>query len=339
MGNHAWQKAAAAGAGAGAQDRFSGSLGGSVTGSTMRAPVGSPVLRVVAPTAAPLGEGEAVDPPISTPAILNENAGGEYDAEAPGANWYGNSPGSIAPGEDARELVAAEGNPSRSPAGFDTDPEESLRTGPANEAADAAEYAMWVDLVDRIRSGQTDGMAELYHLFSTGIRFFLCRQLGAQELDDKVHDTFVVVVQAIRKGELREPERLMGFVRTVVRRQVAAHIDKAIHTRREQMDMETTLRIADPRGNPEEAAMFRQRVEIIRKVLDELPARDKEILTRFYLREQSQEQICREMELTETQFRLLKSRAKARFGEIGKKKLASKALQAVFVRTSAGYSH
>jgi hypothetical protein len=46
----------------------------------------------------------------------------------------------------------------------------------------------------------------------------LCRQLGPQDLDDKVHDTFLIVVQAIRKGELREPERLMGFVHTVVRR-------------------------------------------------------------------------------------------------------------------------
>jgi len=45
-----------------------------------------------------------------------------------------------------------------------------------------------------------------------------------------VHDTFVIVVQAIRKGELREPERLMGFVRTVVRRQVAAQIDHAVQS-------------------------------------------------------------------------------------------------------------
>ena len=59
----------------------------------------------------------------------------------------------------------------------------------------------------------------------------------------------------------------------------------------------------------------------------------------FYLREQSQEQICEEMKLTETQFRLLKSRAKARFGELGKKKLAHKSLQAVFMRTSASGSH
>ena len=200
-------------------------------------------------------------------------------------------------------------------------------------------YAAWVALVDQIRSGRTDGMAELYHLFSKGIRFYLCRQLGTQELDDKVHDTFVVVVQAIRRGELREPERLMGFVRTIVRRQVAAHIDKVVHSRREQMDLDTTSKVADPRGNPEEEAIFHQRTALIQRVLQELPERDREILTRFYLNEQNQSDICSEMGLSQTQFRLLKSRAKNRFGELGKRKLAHGDLQAVFLRTSAGLSH
>jgi len=167
----------------------------------------------------------------------------------------------------------------------------------------------------------------------------LCHQLGPQELDDKVHDTFVVVVQAIRRGELREPQRLMGFVRTIVRRQVAAYIDKVVHTRRDQAELDASIRVPDPRANPEEDAIFRQRTELIRRVLRELSTRDREILTRFYLYEQSQDQICSEMELTETQFRLLKSRAKARFGELGKKKLAHKSLQAIFLRTSAGVSH
>ena len=182
-------------------------------------------------------------------------------------------------------------------------------------------------------------MEELYQLFSRGIRFYLCRQLGPQELDDKVHDTFVVVVQAIRRGELREPERLMGFVRTIVRRQVAAHIDKVVHNRREQAEFDSTVRVADPRGNPEEAAIFRQRIGLIRQVLRELSDRDREILTRFYIDEQSQDQICSQMALTETQFRLLKSRAKARFGELGKKKLVHKSLPTVFLRTSRSVSH
>lgn len=55
--------------------------------------------------------------------------------------------------------------------------------------------------------------------------------------------------------------------------------------------------------------------------LNGLAVRDREILMRFYLDEQSQDQICAEMGLTETQFRLLKSRAKARFGELGRKAL------------------
>jgi RNA polymerase sigma-70 factor, ECF subfamily len=194
-------------------------------------------------------------------------------------------------------------------------------------------------LVGRIRSGETDGLAELYALFSRGIRFYLCRQLGPQELDDKVHDTFVVVVQAIRRGDLREPERLMGFVRTIVRRLVAAHIDRVVHTRREQMDMEASMRVPDPAENPEETAMFRQRADLIERVLSELSRRDREILTRFYLKEQGQDQICSEMALTDTQFRLLKSRAKARFGELGKKKLAHGYLGPFSMRASAGSSH
>lgn len=206
-----------------------------------------------------------------------------------------------------------------------------------DETADV--NAGWVELVERIRLEKTDGMEELYQLFSRGIRFYLCRQLGPQELDDKVHDTFVVVVQAIRRGELREPERLMGFVRTIVRRQVAAHIDKEVHNRREQAEFDSTVRVPDPRGNPEEAAIFRQRIGLIRQVLGELSERDREILTRFYIDEQSQDQICSEMGLTETQFRLLKSRAKARFGELGKKKLFHKNLPTVFLRTSRGVPH
>src|SRR2546429_5028768 len=103
----------------------------------------------------------------------------------------------------------------------------------------------WLTLVDSIKMGERSGMEELYRVFSRGVRFYLCRQLGAQDLDDKVHDTFVIVVQAIRNDELREPERLMGFVRTVVRRQVAAQIDRVVQNRKEQAKLETTTSVFD----------------------------------------------------------------------------------------------
>jgi RNA polymerase sigma-70 factor, ECF subfamily len=194
----------------------------------------------------------------------------------------------------------------------------------------------WASLVAQIKNGENAGMEQLYKLFSRGIRYYLCRQLGPQELEDKVHDTFLIVVNAIKRGDLREPERLMGFVRTVVRRQVAAYIENAVHNRREQADLETGVMVADKKQNPEQEAIGRQNAALMNSALAALSPRDRDILVRFYLREQSQEQICKEMELSETQFRLLKSRAKAKFGEIGKKKLASSGIFSVFVRAQGG---
>ncbi|HWB83387.1 MAG TPA: sigma-70 family RNA polymerase sigma factor [Bryobacteraceae bacterium] len=180
----------------------------------------------------------------------------------------------------------------------------------------------WPDLVQRIQMGDPSGMEDLYHIFSKGIRFFLCRQLGPQDLDDKVHDVFLIVAQAIRKGDLREPERLMGYVRTVVRRQIAAHIDDAVQTRRKQADLDAGMVLSDRRPDPEHAAINRQNLDLALRILNSIPKRDREILIRFYLQEQSAERICREMKLTSTQFRLIKSRAKARFGELGKRRMS-----------------
>ena len=178
----------------------------------------------------------------------------------------------------------------------------------------------WAKLVQRIHAGEPAAMEELYAIFAKGIRYFLLRNLGPEELDDKVHDCFLIVTQAIRNGELREPDRLMGYVRTVVKRQIAGSIDSAVQQRRTRAEFDDTLlTVSDWREDPERTVMARQRADIARKVLSSVSRRDREILNRFYVQEQTQEQICADMGLSYNQFRLLKSRAKARFGEIGKR--------------------
>lgn len=208
---------------------------------------------------------------------------------------------------------------------------------PEPDIPGAEASAEWTELVESIRAGDQDAMSRLYSTFGRGVRYYLSRQLGAQEIEDKVHDTFLVVLGAIQRGELREPERLMGFVRTVVRRLVATHIDRLVEERRERTDLEDGYAMADERSDPEKDAEQRQRVEIMEQVLHAISRRDREILTRFYLYEQSQEQICREMGLNDTQFRLLKSRAKQRFAEIGKRKIEkANTSENNFLRKSAG---
>ena len=210
---------------------------------------------------------------------------------------------------------------------------------PSGEANNDFSSERWIGLVDRIRNNDARGMEELYQVFSRGIRYYLCRHLGPQELDDKVHDTFLIVVQAIRNGGLREPEKLMGFVRTVVRRQVAAFIDTAVHSRRDFADLELGGVVPDGGANPEQQVLREERSDLMLKVLQGISRRDREILTRFYLYEQPQAQICAEMELTETQFRLLKSRAKTRFAELGRKRIAPGNFSEQRLRKASGSGH
>ena len=180
----------------------------------------------------------------------------------------------------------------------------------------------WPALVERIQANDVAGMAELYEVFSRGVRFYLYRQLGQQDLEDTLHDTFLTVTQAIRRGELREPERLMGFVWTVVRRHLAAHIERAVALRQQRSEEDGAARVLDRSPDPEWKAITNEHHMMAYRLLNEVSGRDREILVRFYLREQPQAEICREMALSDTQFRLLKSRAKARFATLCRRMLA-----------------
>jgi RNA polymerase sigma factor (sigma-70 family) len=178
----------------------------------------------------------------------------------------------------------------------------------------------WADVVERIRRGDQSALEELYAYFGKGVRYFLLRRLGNDELEDRVHDVFLVVAEAIRNGELRDPSRLMGYIRTVVRRTIAGVIQGNVNARVNYMDLDNGIfSMADWRMDPERKAVENERAELVRRLLKGVSKRDREVLRRFYVEEQTQDQICEEMRLTYNQFRLLKSRAKARFSEMGRR--------------------
>ncbi len=213
---------------------------------------------------------------------------------------------------------------------------DATETNPSQKSEALLTGDRWARLVARIQREEPEGMEELYRTFSRGIRFYLCKRVAPSELDDRVHDAFVIVVQAIRNGSLRQPDRLMGFVRTVVRRQVVASIEEAVQQRRDLMDLEMGHGVADSRQDPETAALREERIGLMVDVLRSISKRDREILTRFYIEEQTPEEICRRMALTETQFRLFKSRAKAKFGEIGRRRVGKSFIGSLLMRKAAG---
>lgn len=92
----------------------------------------------------------------------------------------------------------------------------------------------WTLLVARMQ-GDPDPLTALYETFGRGVRFLMFRQLGPQDIEDGVHNAFLIVLQAIQRGELRDPALLTGFVRTIVWREVATqinHLNRSARNRR-----------------------------------------------------------------------------------------------------------
>jgi RNA polymerase sigma factor (sigma-70 family) len=175
----------------------------------------------------------------------------------------------------------------------------------------------WTNAVEQFKSGDQRGADTLCAAVSDCARSQLIQSVDLQAVDDYVQEVLIIVMGAIRSGELRDPHCLMGFVRTVTRRQVAVHIRLAILRRSRLVSVEGTAAPKAPsEKSPEALVVLQERIAAVHHVLHKLRVRDREILIRFYYHEQDSAQICLAMRLTTTQFRLYKSRALAKCGEL-----------------------
>lgn len=176
------------------------------------------------------------------------------------------------------------------------------------------------EMVEKVRQGDADAMELLYGTLIRGVRHLLRRQLPPHVVEDRTHNVFLITVNAIRDGQIREPQRLPGFVRTVALRQAAEVVRRLEHKRRNVTIDESSM-LADKSAGPERRLLARERWQHLVVALRSLSDRDRELLTRYYLGGESQDQICQAMGLTSTQFRLNKSRAKAKLGHIGRQRM------------------
>jgi RNA polymerase sigma factor (sigma-70 family) len=171
-------------------------------------------------------------------------------------------------------------------------------------------------LVERVRQGSAHAIEELYELFRKNAASQVRTRLGGQavqlDMEDRLHDAFLAALEVIEAGLIREPARIAAFMSTIVRHQINAAIRHVARARNRQFDIDEQWGLADGAPGPETAHLAFEQRKLLCALLQKLDPRGREILGRFYLKEQTQRQICEEMNLTGTQFRLYKSRAKAR---------------------------
>jgi RNA polymerase sigma factor (sigma-70 family) len=119
---------------------------------------------------------------------------------------------------------------------------------------------------------------------------------------------------AIRKGSLESAERLPGYVTATARNMLTDGM-RAMRARPAEPLPLARFEASDSSSVEDNLIQTQTRV-VARAVLREMSFRDREVLFRFYIDEQTPARICADLGLTANQFRNVKSRAKARFAEL-----------------------
>ena len=172
------------------------------------------------------------------------------------------------------------------------------------------------ELVTRILAGEKAAESELVQQYSRGVLIILNRATGDYSLsEDLSQETFQLTLEKIRGGEVREPEKLSGFICSLARNLATDHYRRS--RRSEQVDdpeaMET---IAAAAPSQLDLVLQAEKSKRVRELLSELSGRDREILRRFYIEEEDKDRICADLKLSSLHFNRVLHRARERYREL-----------------------
>lgn len=181
---------------------------------------------------------------------------------------------------------------------------------PAEAPADAARLAR------RIGEGDRRAEEQLVERFARPVRLLLARHTRRPaDAEDLFQETFRLTIEKLRAGELRQPEKLPGFVAALARN-LAIEVYRKADRRRTDADSEHVA-AAGLRPAQLGDVLERENASLVRRLLGELRnARDREILYRFYLAEEDKETIAADLELDSLQFNRVLHRARGRYREL-----------------------
>lgn len=172
------------------------------------------------------------------------------------------------------------------------------------------------ELVARILSGEKAAESELVQRYSRGVLIILHRATGDQSVsEDLSQETFQLTLEKIRGGEVREPEKLSGFICSLARNLATDHYRRS--RRSEQVDdPEAVEMIAATAPSQLDRVLQAEKSRRVRQLLRELSERDREILRRFYIEEEDKDQICADLGLSSLHFNRVLHRARERYREL-----------------------
>jgi RNA polymerase sigma-70 factor (ECF subfamily) len=178
------------------------------------------------------------------------------------------------------------------------------------------EAAQAGQLVARILAGEKTAESELVQQYSRGVSIILNRATGDRSLsEDLSQETFQLTLEKIRRGEVREPEKLSGFICSLARNLATDHYRRS--PRSELVaDPEAVELIAESAPSQLDRVLQAEKSKRVRQLLGELSERDREILQRFYIEEEDKDRICADLKLSSLHFNRVLHRARERYREL-----------------------
>ena len=176
------------------------------------------------------------------------------------------------------------------------------------------------DLVRRIIAGDVRAEEEVVRRYRDGVSIIIRKIVQSQSItEDVFQETFKKALEKIRHGDVREPERLSGFICSMAKNLAIDYVRKERRATKET-EIEKPDQIADPAPDQFEMLYRKERAAIVRQVIDEMKVkRDREVILRYYIAEEGKDQICADLGLTRGQFNGVIFRALKRFKELYEK--------------------
>jgi RNA polymerase sigma-70 factor (ECF subfamily) len=172
------------------------------------------------------------------------------------------------------------------------------------------------ELVTRIRSGDATAETALYEKYSARVYFLALSELHSKEdAEDVRAETFLRVLQALRKNQLRSADSLGPFIVGVTLNVIREQVRQGSRT--QSLD-EQELNLTGDRSL-ESAFVEVEAGQALLEAARDLKPREQEFLRLYYYEELPKHEIARRLGVKEERLRLIKSRALKRFRESYKK--------------------
>lgn len=165
--------------------------------------------------------------------------------------------------------------------------------------------------------GDATAEEELVRRYKDGIAIIIRRIVHNEATtEDLSQETFRIVLEKIREGAVREPQRLSGYICGVARN-LAIDSMRKLRKAIEQEELGSAEQLHDAQPDPFDRLWQKERAAMVRQLIGELPVeRDREVLLRYFIAEEEKGQICADLGLTSHQFNSVIFRALKRYKEL-----------------------